>query len=767
MPKVPAAVAVAKNLRSHGRFEEALKWYESVFDPLKQINQSPLQLAILLEYVETLLEWGDKQAIVLADRILGPTPRTARTESTSTTMTVNKFQAMKSPLNPRILNLYHRLHIPHPVDRPSPYRFSSILPKAQEVTALVTSFGTALQAALERGDAEYLENVRALFDRQISTLAIEGAKIHYHESVFETQALQESLNDATQRLNYFQNLVNSGLNANENGFVACTATELVTLGAAAVCDGVSQALVVIPDVAVGAAGAFGSPLEVTNLPTGTKLSKNMGIAGMILAKTSQAFGTTANLSLMESQWDRRNDDWHQEIDSTTIEIREINDQIEASQKREEIAMNDLNTALHRRELSVEVEELMRDKFTAQDFQLFLQQETAILYRHAYNLAIGFAKEAQQLLHYELRVPCDFLHIKWNSLREGLMAGEKLQFALQQLQRTYMERNTREYEITKHFSLRTMLPAAFLNLKVFGFCEFDLKEWMFDLDYPGHYMRRIKTVSLTIPCVTGPYVNINCKLSLLQSKIRVQPLSGEIETHDPHFVCSYTATNSIATSSGQADSGMFTLDFNDERYFPFEYAGAISRWRIDLPPENNQFPIQTLTDVVLHLSYTAREGGEQLRRAAHNLSKRHLPADGWRLFDVRNEFSHAWDLFYKQHNLHLYLSRNMFPFIPGSHRITVVSLQLFIEAGRIEVGGSVKVNFQSQDTEKEFECVISDDYPNLYHGILDVKIGPIGETFNFGSLRFPDSLHHVNELYMLCKYEVDTGFGKQPQLHWIN
>ena len=31
----------------------------------------------------------------------------------------------------------------------------------------------------------------------------------------------------------------------------------------------------------------------------------------------------------------------------------------------------------------------------------------------------------------------------------------------------------------------------------------MPEWMFDLDYPGQYMRRIKNVSLTIPASPAP------------------------------------------------------------------------------------------------------------------------------------------------------------------------------------------------------------------------------------------------------------------------
>jgi hypothetical protein len=52
------------------------------------------------------------------------------------------------------------------------------------------------------------------------------------------------------------------------------------------------------------------------------------------------------------------------------------------------------------------------------------------------------------------------------------------------------------------------------------------EWLFDLDSPGQFMRRIKTVSLSIPCVVGPYTGIHCKLSLLRSSIRTFSVMGD-------------------------------------------------------------------------------------------------------------------------------------------------------------------------------------------------------------------------------------------------
>lgn len=44
--------------------------------------------------------------------------------------------------------------------------------------------------------------------------------------------------------------------------------------------------------------------------------------------------------------------------------------------------------------------------------------------------------------------------------------------------------------------------------------------------------------------------------------------------------------------------MFELSLNDSRYLPFEYMGAVSRWSIELPQENNYFDMDTLTDAIL-------------------------------------------------------------------------------------------------------------------------------------------------------------------------
>ena len=250
-----------------------------------------------------------------------------------------------------------------------------------------------------------------------------------------------------------------------------------------------------------------------------------------------------------------------------------------------------------------------------------------------------------------------------------MAGERLSAALRHMEKAYLDEYVREYELTKHISLRLHFPIEFLRLCTTGHCEIEIPEWMFDLDFPGHYMRRIKSVALTIPCVTGPFTGVHCRLTLLRSvsahrsqaagarawmllsrrAVRVRLRRGgqglrddALCPDDPRRGPRLRRCEAIATSSGQNDSGLFELSFSDPRYLPFEFKGAVSRWRIELPPENNYFDLDTLTDTIMHLNYTAREGGDLLRRPPAT-ARRHLPGDGWQFFDVRHEFPDAWQL----------------------------------------------------------------------------------------------------------------------------
>src|SRR2546430_1947847 len=94
-----------------------------------------------------------------------------------------------------------------------------------------------------------------------------------------------------------------------------------------------------------------------------------------------------------------------------------------------------------------------------------------------------------------------------------------------MERLFIETNYRTLEIDQSFSLTQINPAALLQLRETGTCDFDIPEVFFDLFYPGQYRRKIKSVRLTIPCITGPYTNVSTTLNLTASKLRNKPQLG--------------------------------------------------------------------------------------------------------------------------------------------------------------------------------------------------------------------------------------------------
>jgi len=275
---------------------------------------------------------------------------------------------------------------------------------------------------------------------------------------------------------------------------------------------------------------------------------------------------------------------------------------------------------------------------------------------------------------------------WDSLRKGLLAGECLGFDLKRLELAWLEHDRRELELTRHVSLVLHDPAALMTLKASGQCLVSLPEQLFDMDYPGHYMRRIKSVSLTLPCVAGPYTSINCTLTLLSSQVRVSANpAGYADQAEPDVVQGFTPVQSIATSHAQDDSGMFELNFRDERYLPFEGAGAVSEWRLELPPDTNAFDLDSLSDVILHLRYTARDGGDPLRQAARTAR------DAWlanttdaplaRMFSLRQEFPVAFQGFLdpaSNQQLELALGLERFPFQLRGKTLQIHGVEIYLK-----------------------------------------------------------------------------------------
>lgn len=364
---------------------------------------------------------------------------------------------------------------------------------------------------------------------------------------------------------------------------------------------------------------------------------------------------------------RRERDWAFQSNLAAGEITQIFKQLRAAQIREAIAEQELNNHREQKKHAEEIKLFLNEegtvktgKKTNKALYAWMKREVKGLYSQCFQFAFDIAKKAERALQHELGNPeLSYLQFGYLAGKEGLLAGEKLYLDVKRMEMAYHDLNQREYELTKHVSLLQVNPLALLQLRATGRCTVFLPEELFDMDGPGHYFRRIKNVAVSIPCVTGPYTSVNCTLTLLKSSIRKNPLLRDGSyaregAEDDRFSDHFGSMQTIVTSTGQNDTGLFETNLRDERYLPFENSGVVSEWQLELPADVRQFDYDTISDVILHIRYTAREGGGLLRNGAvDNLQTRIAEAQAAgsvRLFSVRHEFPSEWAKFKSVQNV---------------------------------------------------------------------------------------------------------------------
>jgi hypothetical protein len=396
-------------------------------------------------------------------------------------------------------------------------------------------------------------------------------------------------------------------------------------------------------------------------------------------------GTAAKIG----SYARREQDWAFQANLAAGEIAQIFKQIRAAQIREAIAEQELSN--HRQQMvhAEEIEQFLNEegtekkgKKTNKALYAWMKREVKGLYSQSFQFAFDIARKAERALQHELGNPgLSYLQFGYLAGKEGLLAGEKLYLDVKRMEMAYHEQNQRELELTKHVSVLQIDPLALVQLRATGRCTLKLPESLFDMDGPGHYFRRIKTVAVSIPCVAGPYVSVNCTLTLLKSSIRKTAVVGDkyarTDANDDRFADYFGSLQSIVTSSAQNDSGLFETNLRDERYLPFENSGAISEWQLQLPADPSkqdpaQFDYSTISDVILHVRYTARDGGGLLRNNALAQLRELISAGqaigSMRWFSVRHEFPSEWARFVTQvppagfrHELKINLRPEHYPF----------------------------------------------------------------------------------------------------------
>ena len=96
------------------------------------------------------------------------------------------------------------------------------------------------------------------------------------------------------------------------------------------------------------------------------------------------------------------------------------------------------------------------------------------------------------------------------------------------------------------------------------------------------------------------------------------------------------------------TGLFEVDLLSTGYLPFEGTGAVSTWRLTMPPGTNRFDFEAINDVVLSLKYTALNGGVTFRDGVLKLAAL-KPYGGDKLLDMKVDYEEDWTKFMEEHS----------------------------------------------------------------------------------------------------------------------
>jgi hypothetical protein len=591
------------------------------------------------------------------------------------------------------------------------FRFPVTLRWATARIDRLAALCNALQQTLEKKDAEYLSAMHSRHEREMLDFIGTAKDLQIAEAEQTIATLYRQRDIAMVRWNnYRAQLGFDDLKEPQTNLADGTVVETGQRAAQRqfkLVDGASLDLVLPPDPAQAAAGAqlsaqfsgtilsqereeavlsfkaasanfVGSHLEaiagiLTALPTFEAAAKPMGagagvhiggvnLGGMVSAGAREVMAAGSVFSYLSSNAGReatrvwRERDFAQQLNSAALEALHVDQLIIGAQKAVDSRKQEKINNDEQIKRSSAVLSFLASKFSSEDFYTTMTQQLTQLQKQAWAAALDTLQAAQDCFQFAWLKPAPQIPTTlWNMAPNGLLSGEALHLAAQQLESAYMAEASRRIEVTRTYSLRRLNPFALMSLRETGKCTFMIDEAILDLDDPGMYCRRIESVSLSIPAVTGPDIPINATLQLLDSWIRQNPAGTNYKASNDYGgdvafkqISVHESVNTIVTSTGREDMGVFTPPQQDERYGPFEGAGVISKWQLTLPKKNRQFSYRTIPDIKVHVRIQAMRKEEMVEPAENGvgdaldaLTLQTGRTGSFVLFSARYDFPDDW------------------------------------------------------------------------------------------------------------------------------
>ena len=498
--------------------------------------------------------------------------------------------------------------------RPTPYRFGALLDRAEKLAQMASQMEGAMLSALEKRDAEAYALLKARQDIKLARAGVQLQNLRSKEAE-DGVALSELQQDRARiQVKYFQDQLTSYIGSVEEDGLALQAT---------------SALV-----------AFGAAAVEFNIP---------GQQAAGASSLMQGFSTAAAAVATHASYERRRMEWEfqkalavQDVSIGGEQVTIANDHLRVVGQEGVIAQLQADHA----EASAD---FLANKFTSAELYGWMGDVLGQVYGFFLQQASSMAKLAENQLAFERHeMPPAIVKVDyWTAPadagqssadgtqapdRRGLTGSARLLQDIHQLGQYAFDRNQRKLQLTKTISLAQLAPVEFQQMRDTGVLVLRTPMQLFDRDFPGHYLRLIKRVRVSVVALIPPGQGIRATLSTLGlSRVVIggDVFQTEVIRRPPE---------SVALSSAINANGIFDLEQQNDLLLPFEGTGVDTTWELRLPRAANPFDFNTLADVQLSIDYTALDSFDYRQQVMQTLPSS-VSTD--RCFSFHRDLGDAW------------------------------------------------------------------------------------------------------------------------------
>jgi hypothetical protein len=504
--------------------------------------------------------------------------------------------------------------------QPMPYHYATLIERTKQLVELSRQIESSMLQFISSADQAQYEELKARQDLELTQAGVQQKELQVIQATDGVASAKLQRDRAQLQASHFSGLLANGWTVNEQLQVANLAVASVHQHAAAI------------------ASWIGIWFGQSNVSTA------IGTSGAAWAMNSQFHGLLAS-------FERRNQEWQydlalarQDVQTGELQITVAQDQLGVANQEQVIATLQAD---HARTLV----DFLANKFLNADLYEWMASVLEQVYRFFLQQATQLARLAELQLAFERQEPPASI-IKadyWerpttdltpdvgasttgtNSVR-GLTGSARLLRDVYELDQYAFAKNQRKQQLSETFSLAELDPFAFQVFRQSGRLPFATPMSLFDRRFPGHYLRLIKRVRVSVVALIPPTMGIRASLSSVgPTRVTIGPDVFRTVTiqRDPQLVAYTSPANA---------TGLFDLDAQPELLVPFEGLGVDGQWVFELPLSANPFDFDAIADVLITFDYTSLYSPDYQQQVLATLDRR-FSAD--RAFSFHDEFEDAW------------------------------------------------------------------------------------------------------------------------------